>query len=171
MVYFLFCNINEPYSEFPTNADETAWMLSAKQSTFPNAATVLIWAEFLEQYIDERLWKNSWQIISTTNLLLLHYIPVNCMFRNSILFLRMEWCAILTCWETLHHLISWATNTRQIYLQLTLVIDEGITKKHDLFFSVLIIRMMNKHDFWNDPGGNFCWWPLHNLQIMAMLML
>ena len=34
----------------PTNAAETAWMLSAKQSTFPNAATVSILAEFLEQY-------------------------------------------------------------------------------------------------------------------------
>ena len=41
----------------PTNADETAWMLSAKQSTLPNAATVSIRAEFLEQYKRKTLKK------------------------------------------------------------------------------------------------------------------
>ena len=73
-----------------------------------------------------RLWKNSWQITGTINLIILHNIPAHRIFRNLILFLRTEWRAILTCWETLHRFIIWAINTRRIYGQLTLVMTEGM---------------------------------------------
>ena len=33
--------------------------------------------------------------------------------------------------------------------------DEGMTKNHYLILLLSIIGMMKKHDFWNDPGGDF----------------
>ena len=49
--------------------------------------------------------------------------------------------------------------------------DEGMMKKPELILALTIIGMKKKHDFFNNPIGDFGSSPFHNLQIMAVLML
>ena len=70
---------------------------------------------------------------------------LNFIFKNGV-----------TCYSyvlgTLHCFIIWATNTRRIYGQLTLV----MMQKPELILALSIIGMKKKHDFWNSETAWFC---------------